>query len=154
MICDQCIFGQATESGDPVKKPTGFLTNSTEIAVTLAKRCEGRDGRCGRPAGGYHAPCIGKVAQRAAIYHDQLCEAIRKQRSMEIGVIVGEATMHDGDDCVRELVTQLQDHTDRDEHQISRQEQLRHVITTESNEKWPSVPDDARPGEQLSLIHI
>ena len=62
VLCDQCIFGQCNETGEPVKKPTGFLTNSPEVAACVGKRCLGQRGQCSRPGGGEHAPCIGKVA--------------------------------------------------------------------------------------------
>ena len=58
IMTDQCLFGQATESGDPVKKPTGFLTNSIEIAAALDKRCRGRGGACRRREGGSHAHAL------------------------------------------------------------------------------------------------
>ena len=159
VIGDQCIFGQATEEGAPVKKPTGFLTNSPEMAIELEKRCQGKRGECSRPGGGRHAPCLGKVAQRAAIYHDKLCEAIlrglskqmradRKQRDMEVGMLAGDAAIQDGDDCVHEIVEQLRNHEGQDQ---DRQEQIRRVVMTESNEIWPSVPDDARPREQNQI---
>ena len=63
VLSDQCMFGQPNEQGEPIRKPTGFLTNSTEIAACLDKKCTGRGGACSRPNGGRHAPCIGKTAQ-------------------------------------------------------------------------------------------
>ena len=112
VLCDQCLFGQATETEEPVKKPTGFLTNSPEVAASVGKRCLGQRGQCSRPGGGDHAPCIGIVAQQAAIYHDRLCDALlkgfarqltkdRKVRQMEVGVLTGDAAICDGDGLCR-----------------------------------------------------
>ena len=46
VIGDQCLFGQQNELGEPVKTPTGFLTNSVDIAACLEKRCRGLGGAC------------------------------------------------------------------------------------------------------------
>ena len=62
---DQCQFGAETQSADttspkgpPILKPTGFMTNSDEIAKALERRCEGRvTGQCSRPRGGVHRVC-------------------------------------------------------------------------------------------------
>ena len=70
---DQCQLGQQTVVGDPIKKPTGFMSNSEEILSVLNRRCFGKGGLCTRPLGGRHAECIGKVAQRAAIFQEELC---------------------------------------------------------------------------------
>jgi hypothetical protein len=63
-VCgDQCQFGaehqRGARRGDPVKKPTGFLTNSRRVAEALDVRCQGRGGACSRAKGGQHAPCAG-----------------------------------------------------------------------------------------------
>ena len=50
--CDQCLYGCESEAGDPVKKPTTFMTNSPEVARELQRRCQGRGGACSRPQGG------------------------------------------------------------------------------------------------------
>ena len=110
VITDQCQFGQQTEQGDPVRKPTGFMSNSPALLQTLEKRCTGRNGGCSRPSGGVHTPCLGKVARRAAIYHDDLCDAILKgfskqmrfDRRMRDGEIGLNIAMYEGDDYVRE----------------------------------------------------
>ena len=49
---DQCQWGQQDLSGDPVRKPTGFMSNSPDILSTLAVRCFGRNGLCSRRQGG------------------------------------------------------------------------------------------------------
>ena len=74
--CDQCQYGSKSPKGDPVKKPTTFLTNAPELAKQLRARCKGRDGACTRPGGGQHAQCRGRTASLAAIYDFKLCKAI------------------------------------------------------------------------------
>lgn len=87
VVGDQCVYGAADEEGSPVKKPTGFMTNSPAIAGELSARCMGRHGACSRPEGGMHRQCRGKVAQMAAVYDFKLCRAIlvgfRKQMNMD-----------------------------------------------------------------------
>ena len=77
---DQCQYGSAIRRGprigDPVEKPTGFLSNSPEVCRQLSKRCSGRGGACSRPAGGIHAPCSGVHAKDAARYPRGLCQSI------------------------------------------------------------------------------
>ena len=74
--CDQCMYGCATSAGEPMKKPTTFLTNAPELAKRLRTRCNGKAGMCGRAEGGSHAQCRGKNARMAAVYHFKLCRAI------------------------------------------------------------------------------
>ena len=38
--CDQCMYGCATASGDPMKKPTTFMTNAPEMAKRFRQRCK------------------------------------------------------------------------------------------------------------------
>ena len=38
---DQCQYGQESFRGDPVKKPTGWLSNPKEILRKPEKRCKG-----------------------------------------------------------------------------------------------------------------
>ena len=113
IVADQCQFGQQTDTGDPLKKPTGFMSNADELLKTLDKRCFGKGGLCTRPKGGRHAECLGKKAQRAAIFQDELCLAIlrgfkaqliadRRMRPGEVGVIQdGRGAVMDGDDEVK-----------------------------------------------------
>ena len=79
---DQCQYGaevkQGQRKGDPIKKPTGFLTNSTGVAECLSQRCTGRLGECSRPEGGRHHQCSGVHARDAAIYPRELCRAVLK----------------------------------------------------------------------------
>ena len=69
VTCDQCQYGMEDLDGNPIKKPTSFLTNSIEIAGQLDKRCFGKLGKCSRSSGGLHRQCRGQVARLAAVYH-------------------------------------------------------------------------------------
>ena len=77
---DQCQYGAEVCSGmhrgDPVMKPTGFMTNWPEIAACLSARCEGRAGACSRKTGGFHRLCSGRIAREAAKYPPGLCRAV------------------------------------------------------------------------------
>ena len=75
VVGDQCQLGQEFEQ-DPVKKATGWLSNSNEILKHIGVRCEGRDGRCSRLKGGIHRTCNGKVAKASQVYPLELCKAI------------------------------------------------------------------------------
>ena len=74
--CDRCMYGCLAASGDPIKKPTSFMTNAPELAKQLRTRCSGKSGMCGRPGGGQHVQCRGKTARMAAVYHFKLCCAM------------------------------------------------------------------------------
>ena len=71
----QCQYG-AEHDGQPIKKPTGFMSNSIEVMKALSKICNGQHGHCSRPEGGYHVLCNGRVARMAAIFPVKLCKAI------------------------------------------------------------------------------
>jgi len=77
---DQCQYGATAahgpSKGGPIKKPTGFMTNSPEVAAALSKRCTGQGGACSRPGGGTHVPCSGANARDAAKYTKDLCRAM------------------------------------------------------------------------------
>ena len=79
---DQCMYGAETKSGankgQPIMKPTGFMTNSAKIALSLSARCAGETGQCSRPGGGRHQTCSGRHAKEASKYPRKLCEAILK----------------------------------------------------------------------------
>ncbi len=75
-VGDQCQFGQQSYLGDPVKKPTGWLSNSPEILKAISRRCRGQGGECSRRAGGRHAVAAGRIAREAAAYPFRLCRAI------------------------------------------------------------------------------
>ena len=69
-----CQFGMTSRRGGvgseqgPVKKPTGFASNSFEILQGLAKECSDKDHQ--------HVPLMGGRAAAAAIYPTGLCDAI------------------------------------------------------------------------------
>ena len=107
------MYGQQTIEGQPIKKPTGFMGNCPALMKLLQKRCQGRHGMCSRHGGGQHQPCLGKIAQRAAIYHDKLCETVlrglaqqlaqdRRIRPGEHGINIA---MHEGNDYVEQAHT-------------------------------------------------
>ena len=109
---DQCQFGaearRGGRKGSPVKKPTGFLTNSPALARTLARRCEGQRGSCTRPKGGSHVICEGVVARDAAVYPRELCRAVlrgitaqlREDRRLQPGCY-GLQALNDDEEAVR-----------------------------------------------------
>ena len=43
---DQCLYGCETPGGEPIKKPTMFITNSAELVKQLSQRCLGKSGDC------------------------------------------------------------------------------------------------------------
>ena len=73
-VMDQCQYGQTAENGQPVKKPTKWMSNSEEILKQLQNRCAGRGGWCS--LGGTHQVCSGSTARKAALYPFKLCKAI------------------------------------------------------------------------------
>ena len=92
--CDRCQYGQEdSQSGDPVKKPTKWLTNSEGIFESHEKRCTGRGGACSRRKGGTHREASGRVCRESAIYPFELCKAIlmgcRRQLVMDGRLVVG-----------------------------------------------------------------
>ena len=68
----QCQYG-AQHEGHPIKKPTGFMSNSIERRKALSKTCKGKQGHCSRADGGDHILCNGRVARLAAIFPVKLC---------------------------------------------------------------------------------
>ncbi len=64
--------------GDPIMKPTGFLTNSPKVAVAMSRICSGTGGECSRPRGGKHRLCSGRHARDTAKYPRGLCRAVLK----------------------------------------------------------------------------
>ena len=76
VVGDQCQYGQESADGHPVKKPTGWMSNSECVLENLGQRCGNRDGTCSRPAGGKHKMCSSKVARDAARYPFEICRAI------------------------------------------------------------------------------
>ena len=89
-VGDQCQFGAEVMSGpkqgQPVKKPSGFMSNSPELLKVLNRRCLGgaTPGSCSRARGGTHVHAEGKVARDAAVYPPGLCRAIIKGVSAQL----------------------------------------------------------------------
>ena len=102
VVGDQCQYGQQTETGDPLKKPTGWMSNSPELPRLLGQRCNGRHSFCSRAAGGRHALCNSKIAHRAAIYHHELCQAIL--RAMKAHMILDGTFRHGEAGQVQQLM--------------------------------------------------
>ena len=77
---DQCQYGAEIKHGEhkgqPITKPSGFMTNSPAVARALSLRCSGSNGECSRPQGGRHQLCSGRHAKDAAVYPRGLCRAI------------------------------------------------------------------------------
>jgi hypothetical protein len=77
---DQCQYGAQVRFGNklgmPIKKPSGFMSNSPEVLKSLSRKCRGTDGRCSRTKGGNHAPCAGDIAKDAARYPAGLVRAV------------------------------------------------------------------------------
>ena len=72
---DQCMFGLLSKEGKLVKKPTGFLTNSPQVARELSRVCNKRHG---------HQPLKGGSRCRdAQVYPPELCKAICKGAARE-----------------------------------------------------------------------
>ena len=90
----QCQYS-AVYHGNPIKKPTGFMSNSPEIRRSLSKVFSGRFGQCGRPAGGEHILRNGRVARMAAIFPVRLCKAILSgfQQQLKKDGIVHDGTV-------------------------------------------------------------
>ena len=65
-ITDQCQFGQRSREGNPIRKPTKWMSNCQEMLESLDKRCTGRGCVCSK-TGMPHATCSGRTAKEAAI---------------------------------------------------------------------------------------
>ena len=72
----QCQCGCVDEHGNPVKKPTSFMTNAPELAKELGDRCSGQGGQCSRREKGVHTQCRGKTARMAVVYNFKSRRAI------------------------------------------------------------------------------
>ena len=62
VTADQCQYGCADSDGNPLKKPTSFMTNAPELAKELEDRCNGEGGNCSRREGGVHPKLIIRIA--------------------------------------------------------------------------------------------
>ena len=66
-VGDMCRHGMVAANSDGpglVRKPTGWLSNSSALLDELALRCTGHP---------HHVPLQGRLAREAAIYPQQLC---------------------------------------------------------------------------------
>ena len=75
VVTDQCQFGQRSREGNPIRKPTRWMSNCGEILEALAKRCTGQGGVCSA-TNTPHQVCSGRAARDAAIYPFAMCKAI------------------------------------------------------------------------------
>ena len=76
-VMDQCQYGLKDKHGNPMRKPTKWMSNSQAVLSALEKRCEHQSGYCS--ARGWqmeHTPCFGDRATRAAVHSHHLCRAI------------------------------------------------------------------------------
>ena len=78
VTADQCQYGQSDEFDNPVKKATGWMSNSPCLREALSLRCSGMHGYCSRHKGGRHRTVSGRLAREAAVYPFVLCKAILK----------------------------------------------------------------------------
>ena len=85
---DQCQYGaeiaRGENIGDPITKPTRFMTNAPLLAEALSKTCDNDKGLCSRNKGGTHRLCSGRHAVDAARYPRGLCRAILKGINMQL----------------------------------------------------------------------
>ena len=103
---------QEAENGEPIWKPTGFMSKCEDILKQLNRRCKGNKGQYSRREGGTHQLCSGKTARRAVIFQRELCEGVliglknymtrhRRMKNNEQFYTEGCGIMIDGDDDVR-----------------------------------------------------
>ena len=76
VVSHQCQYGQSDEYDNPVRKATGWMTNSSCLREALSKRCTGMQGYCSRHSGGKHVTASGRLAREVAVYPFVLCKAI------------------------------------------------------------------------------
>ena len=74
-LTDQCQFGQQSREGNPVLKPTKWMSNCEEVLEALNRRSTSRGGVCSE-TGTPHQQCSGRTAKEAAIYPFAMCQAI------------------------------------------------------------------------------
>ena len=68
------LISTAVAEGEPVKKPTRWMSNSRAILNRLDRQCSRKGGMCSD--GSQHTVCNGTTARKAAIYPFDLCKAI------------------------------------------------------------------------------
>ena len=115
IVADRCQLGQEDDDGNPIKKPTGFMSNSPTMLARLHRRCFGRDGLCSRQKGGKHVQRLGKRAQRAAIFQEEPCLTILRglrdqlihdgrMRRNEVGIHTVEDAIERPSDAIKRHV--------------------------------------------------
>jgi hypothetical protein len=83
VMAHQCQHGMRDpRTGDPIKKPTRYMSNAPMILQELERTCSGRGGVCsnGRP----HRVCAGHAAKAAAIYPMQLCKTLIRGMKLQL----------------------------------------------------------------------
>ena len=63
---DQCQYGFASEPGEPMQKPTKWMSNAPCVISRLEKRCQGRGGACSKATGKRHTVIQGRALCRRA----------------------------------------------------------------------------------------
>ena len=76
VVGDQCQYGQGDEHDNPVRKSTGWMSNSPCVREALSQRCTGLRGYCSITKGGRHVTASGRLAREVAVYPFVLCKAI------------------------------------------------------------------------------
>ena len=151
------MHGQEAEDGSPIRKPTGFMSNSECLLEALNRRCFGRRGLCSRPEGGVHVACLGKIAHRAAICSDTMCEIIlsgfsrqlridRNLRVNEHRIQLCESFMLDGNDEVEIAVRECKPDSEHSRDTCSTN--LRERVIHASNGRTLGYPEPSRRGSK------
>ena len=52
IVAHQCQLSQHIDEGDPLKKPTGFMSNVPDLLAAVDRQCFGKHGLCSWPQGG------------------------------------------------------------------------------------------------------
>ena len=77
-VGDQCQYEAADKDGDPIKKPTKFMTSSLEVCKALNHKC---DGSCPR-----HVHPMEGRARDATIYPKKLCRTVLRSTMRQMKV--------------------------------------------------------------------
>ena len=67
-VGDHFKYTQRSHPGAPLKKPTGWMSNSEKVLQELSARCRRLNGMCTYARGQAHDACSGRIAAEAAIY--------------------------------------------------------------------------------------
>ena len=128
VLGDRCQYGQESKDGEPVRKCTRWMSNSTCILRALSKRCYGRGGACSRRKGGRHREVSGAEIKRSQEYPFELCKAIllgcRRQLVEDGRLVLGVAGVQRYEErmtdkqleaAVRRVVDFEEDRTERED---------------------------------------